>query len=242
MIFFCSNVNFRPNVVAGAKHFVGDGGIEGGVNEHNTLETYYDLFQIHMCPYLYSLEKDEHGFKGFIISDWEGIDRITSPGSNYSYSVSSSINAGMDMVMVPFKFENYISNLIELVNSGQISMSIIDDAIRRILRVKFIVGFFKHPKTDRSLLGMVGNPVKIAREAVRKSLVLLKNRNGGEKPLLPLNKNTQKILVAGTHADNLGYQCGGWTISWAGNNGSMTVNKNLITQKSCVNLICLYHT
>ncbi|GLJ36351.1 hypothetical protein SUGI_0729720 [Cryptomeria japonica] len=85
----------------------------------------------------------------------------------------------MDMVMVPFKFKNYISNLTKLVNSGQISMSIIDDSIRRILRVKFIAGLFEHPKTNRSLLGMVGNPREIAREAVHKSLVLLKNGNKG---------------------------------------------------------------
>lgn len=253
-------VDGRMKVVACAKHFVGDGGTEGGINEHNTLATYYDLFRIHMRPYLYSLAKgvstimasysswngakmhandylltrilkDELGFKGFVISDWEGIDRITSPpGSNYSYSVSSSINAGIDMVMVPFNFEKFISNFTEVANSGEISMSRIDDAVRRILRVKLIAGLFEHPKTDRSLLGMVGNPAhrEIAREAVQKSLVLLKNGNRGEKPLLPLNKNAQKILVAGSHADNLGYQCGGWTISWAGSSGSTTVGTTIL--------------
>ncbi|KAH9324700.1 hypothetical protein KI387_004878, partial [Taxus chinensis] len=248
------------NVVACAKHFVGDGGTTGGINEHNTLASYNDLFQVHMRPYLYSLAKgvstimvsysswngekmhanhylltrilkEELGFKGFIISDWEGIDRITSPpGTNYTYSVLASINAGVDMVMVPFQFQTFINNLTDLVKTDQISMSRIDDAVRRILRVKFIAGLFEQPKTNRSLLGMVGNPAHrvIAREAVRKSLVLLKNGKTPEKLLLPLNKNAKRILVAGSHADNLGYQCGGWTISWEGSSGATTIGTTIL--------------
>lgn len=247
-------------VVACAKHFVGDGGTTGGINENNTVASYYDLYRVHMLPYVDALAKgvstimasysswngvkmhashylltrilkDRMGFKGFIISDWEAIDRITSPpGANYSYSISASINAGIDMVMVPFKFQTYIDELTALVNSNVISMSRIDDAVRRILRVKFVAGLFEHPKTDRSLLGMVGNLAhrELAREAVRKSLVLLKNGKMPGKPLLPLDKKAPKILVAGSHADNLGYQCGGWTISWEGGSGATTVGTTIL--------------
>eukprot|EP01018_Ginkgo_biloba_P015585 Gb_14190 [translate_table: standard] len=148
------------NVVACPKHFVADGGTNKGINENNTLTSYNELYQVHMCPYIDSLPKGvstvmasysswngrkmhaNHfllsrilknwlGFKGFIILEWEGIDRITfPPGSNYRYSVSSSINAGIDMVMVPFDFQTYISNLITLVNSSEISMSRVHDAVR----------------------------------------------------------------------------------------------------------------
>lgn len=132
--------------------------------------------------------------------------------------------------MVPFNFQTYIDELTALVNSRVISMSRIDDAVRRILRVKFIAGLFEHPATDRSLLSTVGNLAhrELAREAVRKSLVLLKNGKMPRKPLLPLDKNAPKILVAGSHADNLGYQCGGWTISWEGSSGATTIGTTIL--------------
>ncbi|KAH7536850.1 hypothetical protein FEM48_Zijuj03G0030000 [Ziziphus jujuba var. spinosa] len=162
-------------------------------------------------------------FKGFVISDWEGIDRITSPPhSNYSYSVQAAIQAGIDMVMVPFKYTEFIDDLTYLVKNNIIPMDRIDDAVSRILFVKFSMGLFESPLADLSLVSELGSQEHrdLAREAVRKSLVLLKNGKNETNPVLPLPKKVTKILVAGSHADNLGYQCGGWTISWQGFSGN----------------------
>ncbi|XP_074273281.1 uncharacterized protein LOC141596895 isoform X2 [Silene latifolia] len=250
----------RKNVIACAKHFVGDGGTHKGINEGNTITSFEDLERNHMAPYLdciaqgvctvmasYSswnginlhaerfllteILKEKLGFKGFIISDWEGIDRICEPkGADYRFCVSSAINAGIDMVMVPFEYEKYLRELTYLVESKEIPLSTIDDAVERILRVKFVAGLFEHPYSDRSLLDVVGCKLHrdLAREAVRKSLVLLKNGKDPKNPFLPLDKNAKKVLVAGTHADNLGYQCGGWTITWNGDSGRLTTGITIL--------------
>nr|DAD26636.1 TPA_asm: hypothetical protein HUJ06_028104 [Nelumbo nucifera] len=168
---------------------------------------------------------------GFVISDWEGIDRLSQPhGSNYHYCISASINAGVDMVMVPFRYNEFMDALVYLVESGEIPMSRIDDAVERILRVKFVAGLFEHPFTDRSLLDMVGCKMhrKLAQEAVRKSLVLLKNGKDPAKPLLPFDRKAQRILVAGRHADDLGLQCGGWSITWQGSSGRITTGTTIL--------------
>uniref|UniRef100_A0A0A9DPM0 Glycoside hydrolase family 3 C-terminal domain-containing protein n=1 Tax=Arundo donax TaxID=35708 RepID=A0A0A9DPM0_ARUDO len=109
-------------------------------------------------------------------------------------------------------------------------MSRIDDAVERILRVKFISGVFEHPFSDPSLLDIVGCKEHrlLAREAVRKSLVLLKNGKDQKEPFLPFSKNVKRILVAGTHADDIGYQCGGWTIAWHGNSGKITLGTSIL--------------
>ncbi|XP_057789855.1 uncharacterized protein LOC131006746 isoform X2 [Salvia miltiorrhiza] len=250
----------RKNVLASAKHFVGDGGTEKGINEGNTITSYEDLERIHLAPYLDCLSqgvcsvmasysswngrklhtdhylltevlKKKLGFMGFIISDWEALDRLYVPhGSNYRQSILSTINAGIDMVMVPFRYELFLDEFLSLVESGEILMSRIDDAVERILRVKFIAGLFEYPLADLSLLEVVGCKAhrELAREAVRKSLVLLKNGKDGKKPLLPLDKKAKRILVAGTHADNLGYQCGGWTITWEGTTGRITEGTTIL--------------
>ncbi|KAK4419859.1 Beta-glucosidase BoGH3B [Sesamum alatum] len=250
----------RKNVLASAKHFVGDGGTENGTNEGNTITSYDDLERIHMAPYLDCLAqgvctvmasysswngkrmhtndflltevlKNKLGFKGFVISDWEALDRLYVPhGSNYRESILSTVNAGIDMVMVPFRFELFLDEFLSLVESGEISMARIDDAVERILRVKFIAGVFEDPLSDRSLLDLVGCKAhrELAREAVRKSLVLLKNGKDPKRPLLPLDKKAKRILVAGTHADNLGYQCGGWTITWEGTTGRITEGTTIL--------------
>ncbi|XVF05375.1 hypothetical protein REPUB_Repub05bG0166600 [Reevesia pubescens] len=118
-------------------------------------------------------------------------------------------------VMLPHRYKQFIEDLTSLVESGDIQMSRIDDAVERILRVKFVAGLFEYPFSDRSLLDMVGCKlhIELAREAVRKSLVLLKNGKNPGKPFLPLDKNAKRVLIAGTHADNLGYQCGGGHIT-----------------------------
>ncbi|XP_010256652.1 PREDICTED: uncharacterized protein LOC104596995 isoform X2 [Nelumbo nucifera] len=250
----------RKNVIACAKHFIGDGGTDRGINEGNTILSFDELERNHMEPYLECLSqgvstimasysswngrklhsdyflltcilKGKLGFKGFVISDWEGIDRLSQPhGSNYHYCISASINAGVDMVMVPFRYNEFMDALVYLVESGEIPMSRIDDAVERILRVKFVAGLFEHPFTDRSLLDMVGCKMhrKLAQEAVRKSLVLLKNGKDPAKPLLPFDRKAQRILVAGRHADDLGLQCGGWSITWQGSSGRITTGTTIL--------------
>ena len=134
----------------------------------------------------------------------------------------------MIKVMVPYNYQEFINLVTSQVNTGQINQSRIDDAVRRILRVKFAAGLFEKPMSDRSLSSMVGSQEHrdIAREAVRKSLVLLKNGLNFEgNPMLPLSKVAPKILVVGTHADDIGLQCGGWTIGWQGSPGAITVGK-----------------
>lgn len=163
--------------------------------------------------------------QGFVISDWLGVDRITSPpGANYTYSVQAGINAGIDMVMVPYNYTDYINDLTSLVHKGVINISRIDDAVKRILRVKFTMGLFENPLADLSFAEQLGKKEhrELAREAVRKSLVLLKNGNSPDQQFLPLPKRARSILVAGSHASNLGYQCGGWSIQWMGDSGNIT--------------------
>jgi len=250
----------QSNVAACAKHFVGDGGTTDGINENNTVISYKGLVNIHMAPYFDAIArgvstimisysswngvkmhanrflisqvlKKQLGFNGFVISDWQGIDRITSPpGANYSLSIFDGVSAGIDMVMVPFNYTDFIGNLTSQVKSGLISMPRINDAVRRILRVKFSMGLFEHPMANPNLVNQLGSKAhrELAREAVRKSLVLLKNGKSASKPLLPLKKNAAKILVAGTHADNLGYQCGGWTITWQGLSGKSTKGTTIL--------------
>ncbi|XP_019090077.1 PREDICTED: uncharacterized protein LOC104738075 [Camelina sativa] len=167
--------------------------------------------------------KNKLKFRGFVISDWQGIDRITTPPHlNYSYSVYAGISAGIDMIMVPYNYTEFIDEINSQIQKKLIPISRIDDAVKRILRVKFTMGLFEEPLADLSFANQLGSKEhrELAREAVRKSLVLLKNGKKGAKPLLPLPKKTGKILVAGTHADNLGYQCGGWTITWQGLKGN----------------------
>ncbi|KAL6956117.1 beta-glucosidase [Sarracenia purpurea var. burkii] len=250
----------RDKVAACAKHFVGDGGTDRGINEGNTVVSYGDLDKIHMAPYLDCISqgvctvmasfsswngdkmhshhflltevlKDKLGFKGFVISDWLALDKLSDPvGSNYRNCISSAVNAGIDMVMVPFRYELFLEDMISLVESGEIPMVRVDDAVERILRVKIVAGLFEHPMADRSLLDIVGCKLhrELAREAVRKSMVLLKNGKDPKKPFLPLDKNAKKILVAGTHADDLGYQCGGWTATWAGTSGRITIGTTIL--------------
>ncbi|XBH94711.1 hypothetical protein VPH35_085416 [Triticum aestivum] len=245
-------VGGSKKVAACAKHYVGDGGTFMGINENDTIIDAHGLMTIHMPAYYNSIIrgvstvmtsysswngkkmhanhflvtdflKNKLKFRGFVISDWQGIDRITSPpGVNYSYSVEAGVGAGIDMIMVPFAYTEFIDDLTYQVKNNIIPMSRIDDAVYRILRVKFTMGLFESPYADPSLVGELGKQEHrdLAREAVRKSLVLLKNGKSASAPLLPLPKKAGKILVAGSHADDLGNQCGGWTITWQGQTGN----------------------
>ncbi|MGA3040111.1 MAG: glycoside hydrolase family 3 N-terminal domain-containing protein [Bryobacteraceae bacterium] len=164
--------------------------------------------------------KDELGFEGFLISDYGAIDAL--PG-DYKHKIAMSINAGMDMVMVPERYEEFIANLKEAAQDGTVPMARIDDAVRRILRVKFAMGLMDKNHSllaDRSLWKQFGSAEHraVARDAVRQSLVLLKNEHG----TLPLSKTAKRIHVGGKSADDLGNQCGGWTITWQGRSGDVT--------------------
>lgn len=175
----------------------------------------------HSSKYLLTdLLKVELGFTGFVVSDWEGIDQI--PG-DYMSDIIVAINAGIDMIMVPGsgeKYEDFIRLTMEAVAEGSIPANRIDDAVTRILRIKFQLGLFENPFADKSLLEHVGSEEHraIARDAVRQSLVLLKN----DQNVLPLSKTLKKIHVGGRSANDLGNQCGGWTISWQGERGRIT--------------------
>jgi beta-glucosidase len=164
--------------------------------------------------------KQELGFEGFLISDYNAIDQIDP---DYKKAVGISINAGMDMAMVAERYREFIADLKALVTEGVVPMSRIDDAVTRILRVKFAMGLLDPHRSqlaDRSLHRTFGSPEhrQVAREAVRQSLVLLKNDNR----VLPVAKNAARIHVGGKNADDLGNQCGGWTIDWGGKSGEVT--------------------
>ena len=164
--------------------------------------------------------KGELGFQGFLISDYNAIAPITN---NYKAAVGISINAGMDMAMEPTDYRSFIENLTALVNEGTVPMSRIDDAVTRILRVKFALGLMNTNRSvlaDRSLQKSFGSAEHrtVARQAVRESLVLLKN----ESHALPLSRKATRIAVAGKSADDLGNQCGGWTVEWQGHSGAIT--------------------
>jgi beta-glucosidase len=240
-------------ILACAKHFVGDGGTLNGIDQGNTVLSEEELRSLHMDGYREAIDagvgsvmasynswngkklhghdylltevlKKELGFEGFVISDWKGVDQVDE---NYRTAIRRAINAGIDMVMVPDRYEVFIGHLISLVKENEVSIDRIDDAVRRILKQKFLLGLFEKPFTDRSLAASFGSQAhrSIARQAVRESMVVLNAKNN----ILPLQKNNQRILVAGSLANDLGAQCGGWTISWQGSNGDITLGTDILT-------------
>lgn len=167
------------------------------------------------------LLKDRIGFKGFLVTDWEAINKL--PGDDFADKVVRTMNSGVDMAMVPFDFAQFIAALTDAVGRGDVTMDRIDDAVRRILRQKFALGLFESPFADRAVTGDVGTAGHrtIARAAVADSQVLLTNDG-----ILPLRADAN-IYVAGSIADNLGYQMGGWTISWQGGSGATTAGTSI---------------
>ena len=234
-------------VISTVKHFVGDGGTVGGDDQGDNIASEQDLFDIHAQGYVGGLTagaqsvmasfnswngeklhghkylltdvlKDQMGFDGFVVGDWNGHGQVA--GCN-NEDCAQAINAGLDIFMVPSDWKVLYDNTIAQVKDGTIAMSRIDDAVRRILRVKVRAGLFDKPSpanrplsADRSLIGKAEHR-EVAAQAVRESLVLLKNKD----KTLPLSA-TKRILVAGDGADNIGKQSGGWSITWQGTNNT----------------------
>ncbi len=164
--------------------------------------------------------KQELGFEGFLISDYAALDEL--PGT-YKDQIERSINAGMDMVMVPNRYPEFFNTLKQLVTEGKVPMARVDDAVTRILRVKFAMGLMdknRSPLANRAVQKTFGSSEHraVARQAVRESLVLLKNQSR----TLPLSKTLPRIHIAGKSAGDIGNQCGGWTILWQGKSGDVT--------------------
>jgi beta-glucosidase len=234
----------RGLVAASTKHFLGDGGTTNGFDQGDTDVSEADLIRIHAAGYPQAIDagaltvmasysswqgvkmhgnhslitgvlKGRFGFEGFVVSDWNGHGQL--PGCT-DESCAAAILAGIDMLMAPASWKGLFENTLAQVHSGAIPQQRIDDAVRRILRVKARLGLFEAERPWEGRDGVIGalEHRAVAREAVRKSLVLLKN-NGGVLPL----KGSARVLVAGSGADDIGQQSGGWTLSWQG-----TGNKN----------------
>ena len=173
--------------------------------------------KLHAEQYLVTkVLKDELGFNGFIISDWKAMDQIYP--DDYYASIVAAVNAGVDMNMVPYDYVQFIETMQQAVNNGDILEARVDEAVRRILRVKFALGLFEHPMPDTKYQATVRSRehLELARQAVRASLVLLRNENN----VLPLSKDTPVIFVAGEGANDIGLQSGGWTLEWQGKKGN----------------------
>lgn len=166
--------------------------------------------------------KGDMGFSGFLISDWEAIDKL--PGGTYEEKVARSVNAGMDMVMAPYNFDAFIESVVSGVGSGSIAQARVDDAVTRILTEKMHLGLFEQPFADDSQRDKFGGAEHrgIARQAAADSQVLLSNDGA-----LPLAK-TGRLYVAGSNADDLGHQMGGWSISWQGGSGDTTTGTTIL--------------
>lgn len=225
-------------VSASAKHFLGDGGTTNGVDQGNTEVPESELIAIHSAGYppaivagvrtvmasfnswqrvkmhgnkslLTDVLKGRMGFDGFVVGDWNGHGQI--PGCTTTHC-PAAFNAGLDMAMAPDSWKGLFENTVKDVRAGVIPMARVDDAVRRILRVKFKAGLFDPARPFERRTEVIGSPAHraLAREAVRKSLVLLKNDG-----VLPV-KSSAHVLVAGSAADNIPQQAGGWSLSWQG--------------------------
>jgi beta-glucosidase len=229
----------NARVAASAKHFLGDGGTTGGVNEGDTDVSEQQLVRIHAQGFLGAIDagvmsvmvsysswqgtkmhanqslltevlKNRLGFEGLVVGDWDGHAKV--PGCT-SADCPQVINAGVDMFMAPESWQSLFEHTLAEVRSGQIPMSRLEDAVRRILRVKSRLGLFGPAPAAEGHLELLGADEHraLARQAVRESLVLLKN----DGQVLPIRASAH-VLVAGVGADDIGQQCGGWTLSWQG--------------------------
>ncbi|MBU9714001.1 glycoside hydrolase family 3 protein [Evansella tamaricis] len=252
-------------IIGTAKHWVGDGATTGGIDQGNIILTEEEL-QYHIEPYISAIEagartvmvsytswnglkthgdhylvtevlKGDLGFDGLVVSDWNAHEQVHP---EYEEAVKQSVLAGVDLFMVPDSWKEFIDTLTALVEADEVPISRIDDAVTRILRVKMEARLFEEPFPDETLMeeGTFGSEEhrEVAREAVRKSQVLLKN----EGDILPLSKDMD-IFVAGIKGDDIGYQSGGWTIDWQGSPGNITPGttilegiKNIVSDDSII--------
>jgi beta-glucosidase len=231
------------HVIASVKHFLGDGGTTNGKDQGDTKISEADLMRIHAAgyppaiaagaqtamasfnsvngekmhghkPYLTDALKGRMNFGGFVVGDWNGHGHVKGCTTT---DCPATINAGLDMAMASDSWKGFYETTLAAVKAGTISQERLDDAVRRILRVKFRLGLFDAGKPSSRAVGgqfaLLGSPEHraVARQAVRESLVLLKNA-GGVLPLSP----KQRILVAGDGANDVGKQAGGWTLNWQG--------------------------
>jgi beta-glucosidase len=228
----------RGHIAGSAKHFLGDGATKGGKDQGDTDISEEELIRIHAAGYppainagilsvmvsfsgwngvkhtgnkslLTDVLKKRMGFDGFVVGDWNAHGQL--PGST-TENCPQALNAGLDMYMAPDSWKGLYTNTLAQVRSGEISLERLDDAVRRILRAKIKTGLFETERPLEGKLELLGAPEHraVAREAVARSLVLLKNEG-----VLPI-KSSAHVLVAGDAADDIGKQCGGWTISWQG--------------------------
>lgn len=231
------------HVIASVKHFLGDGGTTGGKDQGDTRISEAELVRIHAAGYppaiaagaqtamasfnsvngekmhghrhyLTDVLKGRMNFGGFVVGDWNGHGQIKGCTTT---DCPATINAGLDMAMASDSWKGFYETTLAAVKDGRITAERLDDAVRRILRVKFRLGLFEAGRPSTRAVGgqfaLIGAPEHraVARQAVRESLVLLKNQNG----ILPLSPK-QRILVAGDGADDVGKQAGGWTLNWQG--------------------------
>ena len=239
-------------VVASVKHYVGDGGTTRGIDQGNTEVDEATLRAVHLAGYGPSIKAGaatvmasynswngeklhghkyllsdvlvrELGLKGFVVSDWKAIEQL--PGS-FSDQIEKSINAGVDMLMQSDNYETTYIELKKLAETGKVPAARVDEAVRRILTVKFQMGLFERPFGDPSRMATIGSPEHraVARQAVRESQVLLVNRSA----TLPLAGTLSSVLVAGKAADDIGIQSGGWTIAWQGSAGAITPGTTIL--------------
>ncbi|GAA2354003.1 glycoside hydrolase family 3 N-terminal domain-containing protein [Saccharopolyspora halophila] len=243
------------SVLATAKHYIGDGGTTGGDDQGNAEMSEQELREVHLPPFKAAIErgagsvmisysswngeklhasdylindvlKGELGYSGFVLSDYDAIDKIDGQEGFTAEEVRDSINAGIDMVMISSEWRKFVDTLKGEVEAGRVPMERIDDANRRILTKKFELGLFEKPFTERKYTRTVGSQEHrdLARQAVRESQVLLKN----DGDVLPLAKNDGKLFVAGKNADDIGNQSGGWTMTWQGESGPITPGTTIL--------------
>jgi beta-glucosidase len=243
------------SVLATAKHYVGDGGTTGGVDQGDTQLSETDLRAIHLPPFQAAVQrgvgsvmisfsswngakvhghqylittvlKGELGFSGFVISDWDGINQIDGATGLSATDVRTAVNAGIDMVMVPSAWQTFIGLLRTEVQAGRVPLSRIDDANRRILTKKFELGLFERPLADRSFTGTMGSATHRSLARTAAAKSQVVLKNAGN--VLPLARDNNKIFVAGKSADNIGNQSGGWTVSWQGASGNTTPGTSIL--------------
>jgi beta-glucosidase len=240
----------RTSIMATAKHFIGDGGTTGGVDQGNTQISLDELRRIHLPPFraavdhgvgsvmisfnswngvkdhgnkflITDLLKGELHFSGYVISDWDGINQIDGQPGFTAAEVTQAVNAGLDMFMVPYDYQKFIDTLRAEVLDGHVPMSRIDDANRRILTKKFELGLFEHPYTDRSLQKDFGSAAH--RAVARQAVRESQVLLKNSHDVLPLAKRNNKIFVAGKNANDMGNQAGGWTLTWQGQSGERVI-------------------